>query len=1141
MKRVVQHPAPSPAGPRYWRSLDELARTPGFESWMQREFPEGSSTLEGVDRRHFLKIMAAGFAFAGVGMAGCRRPESYIVTYAKQPEQLIPGQPTFYASARAVRQDAIPLVVETHGARPTKLEGNPSYAAYRGATDLRTQASILDLYDPDRAQQHTGARGDRLSEAEAADLLQNLQVAYAANRGEGLAFLAESSSSPTRLRLQRILKARFPKMLWAEFDSVDQRSPERAASLLKGRAARPVANLAKAKRILALDSDFLFSEPGHLANAKGFADGRRIEQPGDALAMNRLYAVESVLTVSGSNADHRLRAASSDIPALALVLAARIFSRTNTSHALAQEVVAKAASLDVGATRAWVEACADDLIEHKGASVVLGGSHLPVEVHLVILAANRALGAEGETLSLVDFPAEASATIQELASAITAGSVKSLVVLGGNPAFNAPAELDWASLQAKVPQVIRHGYYRDETASVPGTIHLAAAHFLESWSDARTWDGTVVPVQPMILPLFPVLQENDVLARIAGVSAPDTHELVVETFRDLTGRREVGEGFNRFLHDGLLEGSAFRSSSGNLDFTKATAVVAAGSYACGLATEDALEVRFVADSRIDDGRSTNNGWLQECPDPITKLSWDNAICISPRLAAKLGIVPGSSFVQITAKTANNFVRGRQTASIGRLKVGDQFIEGPIHIQPGLANHTVHLQLGFGRSVVGRVGEGAGFAAERLRTTSGFHTRTGASLEVIGETQTLASQQEHWSYEGRDIYREGNAGLYSDEPGFVTAMGLESHTPPNYWNEKGTEEMPLFRKSAISTPRGTGLYETPDFGGPDAHRPGTHQWGMSIDLTTCIGCNACVIACQAENNIPIVGRDQVIRGREMHWIRLDRYFTSEKGDLSELPEDPQVAIQPMTCQHCENAPCENVCPVNATVHDNEGLNVMAYNRCIGTRYCANNCPYKVRRFNFFDYNQRDIDSLYQGPLGPKGTPELIKMVKNPDVTVRMRGVMEKCTYCVQRIQQAKIKVKVKAKDSPDVKVPDGVIRTACEQVCPAGAIVFGDVTDPESRVSKLKLQQRDYAVLGYLNIRPRTTYLARIRNPNPKFAEILVALGLPDITRDPLGRTEYFSRNYPKGFSHGHSGHGDAHTLSTGNDHGVAPETGKTDH
>jgi Fe-S-cluster-containing dehydrogenase component len=531
-------------------------------------------------------------------------------------------------------------------------------------------------------------------------------------------------------------------------------------------------------------------------------------------------------------------------------------------------------------------------------------------------------------------------------------------------------------------------------------------------------------------------------------------------------------------------------------------------------------VRFVTDHKMDDGRFANNGWLQECPDPMTKIAWDNAILVSPRLAKELGIVPAGSLLQVARKEEAEFTQGKENAHVFELTVNGRTLRGPVHIQPGLSNYTVVVALGYGRTHTGHIGTGAGFSAYAVRTSDSLGFATGAKLTNTGERAKLANTQEHWSMEGRDIVREANfegEEGYRENPGYVNSIGMESHTPPVLGADKGK---PL-AFVASTTPRGNSLYETPNL-------DGIHQWGMSIDLNTCIGCNACIIACQAENNIPIVGRDQVLRGREMQWIRLDRYYSDGMADAEAfgaegnkaLPGDsddpavsPQVSLQPMTCQHCELAPCETVCPVNATVHDDEGLNVMAYNRCIGTRYCANNCPYKVRRFNFFDFNKRATDALYMGPLGHQSEmPELVKLVKNPDVTVRMRGVMEKCTYCVQRIQQAKIAQKRLAGASGNVEIPDGTIKTACQQVCPVDSIVFGNIKDEASAVSKLKAQDRDYAVLGYLNIRPRTTYLGKLRNPNP---------AMPDYAALPLSRVEYNRKN---GHGGGH-GHGEKHETA----------------
>jgi len=1111
MKRKVHHPEPAAGestGRKYWRSLDELAETPGFKAHVEREFPEGAASLEGVDRRKFFKLMAASFALGGVGLAaGCRRPESYILPYGKSVEEIIPGLPLYFATAMPLRKSAIPLLAETHQGRPTKLEGNPSYAPHGGASSLLAQASILDLYDPDRSTTHT-INGAVAAAPEVQDKLAAIGKTHATDGGAGLAFLAEESSSPTRAALVAKLKSQFPQALWAEYEPITDEPPVAAARAAFGRNVKPLYRFAKARRVLSLDADFFHADSASIYYARDFAKGRRVVSKHDD--MNRLYVAESHLTLTGSMADHRLRLASSHMLALASAIAAAI----NPAVKPTLDVSTQSATLNPK----WVEECAKDLLAHRGKSLVVAGAHLPTEVQVIVHGLNWFLGNIGETVDFVEIPAATAASISEVASAIKAGSVETLVVLGGNPAYNAPADLDWSALQASVPEVIRYGYYVDETSLVKSAsvTHLSAAHYLESWGDARTADGTIVPVQPMILPLFNGLTEIEVLARILGAPTTDPYALVRETVTGLAGG-DAESVFRKFLHDGLLEGSAYPIAS--VEFVPETAhAVFKSASALVVLSKDSLEVRFVADHKMDDGRFANNGWLQECPDPITKISWDNAILVSPKLGRELGIYPGGSKIQVARVEEAEFKIGRENAYIGELNINGRTVRGPLHIQPGLADYTVVLPLGYGRAVSGRVGKEQGFNAYTVRTSSAAHIARGATLVKTSERYELANTQEHWSMEGRDIVREANFDEYKENPAFVKGIGTESHSP-KILGEQGTrlpgETAEAYQKRIHSgvaagvLPRGNSLYETPAL-------TGEHQWGMSIDLNTCFGCNACVVACQAENNIPIVGKDQVLRGREMHWIRLDRYYSDGNADAAAfggegnkiLPEDPQVSLQPVACAQCELAPCETVCPVNATVHDEEGLNAMAYNRCIGTRYCANNCPYKVRRFNFFDWNKRQLDSLYLGPLGPSGMPELVKMAKNPDVTVRMRGVMEKCTYCVQRIQQAKIAQKVKARASDQVKIPDGTIKTACQQVCPVEAIAFGDITDPQSAVSVAKAREQDYALLGYLNIRPRTTYLGKLRNPNP---------AMPDFAALPFSRIEYNNKNHPAGHG-GHESH-----------------------
>ncbi len=1116
MKRQFEHPAPSPrelSGPRYWRSLDELAESPGFREQVAREFPEGASSLDGVDRRQFMRLMAASFALGGLGLAGCRRPETNILPYGKSVEYIVPGLPLYYATAMPLRKSAIPLLAETHQGRPTKLEGNPSYLPHGGATSLIAQASVLDLYDPDRAQEHT--KGSRtLPVADVNDLLAGIHKTYAGN-GEGLAFLANESSSPTRARLVAKLKQQFPRAIWAEYEPVQDEPPVEAAIASFGQNVKPLYRFAKARRIVSLDADFLQAEAGSLYFARDFAKGRRVASASEADRMNRLYVAESGFTITGSMADHRLRLASSHVLALTAALANKVLG-ADTFASLAQ-------GLDFPNKDKWIDECAKDLAAHPGESLVVAGAHQPAAVHALVNAVNAKLGNIGKTVDFVAIEPSGASSLAALATAIKAGTVKTLIVVNGNPVYNAPADLEFGKLLESVPNVIRYGYYVDETSAKAGT-NLAATHYLESWGDARTVDGMIAPVQPMILPLFNGLMEVELLARLAGEERPESYDQVYATL----GLDQ--KGFEKFLHDGLLEGSAYKIIDVTYDPQGAGALLQHAAAPAAL-SETSVEVRFVTDHKVDDGRFANNGWLQELPDPITKLSWDNAILVSPRLAKVLKAYPqGANGPQVARVELAEVYHYKEQAYIGEVTINGRTVRGPLHIQPGLANFTVILPLGYGRTRAGHVGTGSGFDSYAVRTSDAMQFATGATIRNTGERQSVATTQEHWSMEGRDIVREANVDEFKESPFFVREATIDAHAPANLGEEgnrrPGETDAEYTRRihggnsvvAQTSLPRGNSLYETPNF-------DGIHQWGMSIDLNTCIGCNACVIACQAENNIPIVGREQVKRGREMHWIRLDRYYTDGKIDAAafgaegnhELPEDPQAIVQPMTCQHCELAPCETVCPVNATVHDDEGINVMAYNRCIGTRYCANNCPYKVRRFNYFDYNKRATDALYMGPLGHQSEmPELLKMVKNPDVTVRMRGVMEKCTYCVQRVQQGKMAQLRKAGASGNVEVPDGTIKTACQQVCPVDAIVFGNIKDVTSAVSLAKKQERDYAVLGYLNIRPRTTYLGKLRNPNKD---------MPDYNALPLSRVEYNKKNHP------------AHEGSEGEGHAPAEHGG----
>ncbi|MDW8308892.1 MAG: TAT-variant-translocated molybdopterin oxidoreductase [Verrucomicrobiales bacterium] len=1077
----------------YWRGLDELARTPEFQQWLEREFPEGATEFtDEVSRRQFLKLMSASFLLAGVGLGatGCRRPVEHLMPFGQAPENYIHGTAQYFATAMPGRLGAIPLIAKSYEGRPVKLEGNPLFPEGNGGTDRYAQAAILNLYDPDRAtrcaRKGNSGRLETVPREAALDALAALGRELAARQGEGFCLLAERTHSPSRRRLHQELAARWPRARWFLYDAIDSDVHRRAATRAFGRSLRPVFRFDRARVILSLDCDFIGGEDDAHNHIRRFTARRKIEKPGDS--MSRLYAVESLFTLTGANADHRLRLPAGAVGQLAAAIAAEVGVPG-----------AAAVPRPEGVDARWIVECARDLKAAGAEALVVAGVRQPLAVHLLAHAINAALGSVGQTVELLETPPPIAEDLPALVEALNAGRVQTLVILGANPAYNAPADLNWPEAQAKARTVVRLGYYEDETG-VTCDWHFPLAHFLESWGDARTSNGTLVPIQPLIQPLFGGITELEFLARLGGLPATNPHDIVRETFRRLTGGDE--EAWKQFLHDGFWPGTADRAVKADLQPGIAAEALAAIPQQWSV-SKDSLEIVLHRDYRLDDGRYANNGWLQEFPDPITKITWDNAALMSRRTARALGL-KNEDVIEITC-------HGRT-------------IKAPVWIQPGMADFSIGLALGYGRTKVGRVGQDTGFDAYPLWSSRSGYVAAGATVRTTGQRYPIACTQTHWSMEGRAIVREANLQQFEKHPDFVRAM--DAHKPP------------------VEAP----LYPNP----LDAVKPrALHQWGMSIDLNACVGCGTCVLACQSENNIPIVGKDQVQRGREMHWMRIDRYYASdparrrpldvfrkdEEQQFEEWIDEVQAVNQPMLCQHCEAAPCENVCPVNATVHDHEGLNVMVYNRCVGTRYCSNNCPYKVRRFNYLDYNKRPLSELkgpfYSSPLThrtggqwdllrwwrdpqsgmrPEDEWDLIRMVKNPDVTVRMRGVMEKCTFCIQRIEQAKIAQKVKAGASGDVVVPDGVIQTACQQACPADAIVFGNVADPNSRVSRLKRQSRDYAVLEFLLTKPRTTYLARVRNPNP---------AMPDYTEWPLSFAEFEKKAGGVHLDAPHGSHGGA--------------------
>ena len=985
-------------GPTYWRSLEELAGSPELEEAIREEFPRHADIWpDGFDRRRFLQLSSASMALAGLAACTKQPPES-IVPYVKAPEDLVPGKPLFFATGSLHGGYVRGLLAESHMGRPTKVEGNPEHPGSLGGTDLHAQASVLDLYDPDRSAAVTEL-GRIRTWASFVSEIGGLAAGFEGIGGEGLRILMGANTSPTVAGLLAELAEKMPSAKLHRWEPAGRDQVHAGARLAFGEDVDTRYDLTRADVVLAVDGDFLNEGPGAVRYSKDFASRRRVRDGSEK--MSRLYSLESTPTALSSVADHRLGVKPSELPGVFAALAA----------ALGVPGVAAPSGAGHGE---WVAAVAEDLAEHRGSSAVMPGEYADPAVHALAHAINHHLGNVGSTVVHLDpveiDPSDSVESLRELVTALEAGEVDTLVVLDTNVAWNAPADLGVAAALQKARIRVHLGATRDETAEFCQW-HVPMAHSLESWWDGRAFDGTASFGQPLVEPLYDGKTVEEVLAVLLGRGGLSAEELVQEHWKKERGELGFTKWWRRSLHDGLVADSAFPDREVTIDGGAIAAAVAEAASKTG----DGLEIVFRPDPTVGDGRFTNNGWLQECPKPITKLTWDNALLMSPKTARELNVPDPMEHGDQRGDAPLVMLAG---AGEGRLRV-------PVWLVPGHPDGVATIHLGYGREKAGRVGDGTGFDAGILRTSDSMWAVTrGGGITPVKGTYLLASTQDHHSMEGRDIVAMGTLDDVHHDP---------SHITPHHHVDTSLSIMP----------------------GDEWEYDG-HKWGMSIDLTTCTGCNACLVACQSENNIPTVGKDQVAAGRELHWIRLDRYFTGDADSVGEFLN------QPVPCMQCEQAPCEVVCPVGATVHSDEGLNDMVYNRCVGTRYCSNNCPYKVRRFNFFLYSDLETPSLQLG--------------RNPDVTVRTRGVMEKCTYCVQRINHARIDAK-----REDRRIRDGEVTTACQQACPSDAIVFGDLNDPASAVNAAKASELDYSLLEELGNRPRTTYLARIRNPNPKLA------------------------------------------------------------
>jgi MoCo/4Fe-4S cofactor protein with predicted Tat translocation signal len=977
----VAAPLADKHGAHLWRSMDEVAQTKAFGEYLRQQFPRFADRFE-FDRREFLKLMAASLALAGLG-ACSREPQEKILPYVKAPSDAVAGEPRFFATAVTQGGFALGVLVESNMGRPTKIEGNSSHPSSLGATDVFAQGSVLDLWDPDRSQTVTHQGQVSTWEAFLSDL-QGKRIELLKKQGQGLRVLTETVTSPTLAAQLKALLARFPKAQWHQYEPINRDNIHDGARLAFGEALDTRYRFDKARVILSLDADFLGMGPARVRHARDFMQQRA--NAADPSTSNRLYAIVSGPTLTSAVADHRTVLRAGAVENLALRMAKLL------------GVPAAAPASVGGVSEAWLSACAADLQKHRSESLIIAGENQPPFVHALAHAMNHALGNSGITVSYSDpvcaNPEHQGQSLLELSRDMAAGQVDTLIVLGGNPVYSAPADIRFGEALDNVAMTVRLGLSDDET-SARCHWHIPATHFLEAWSDARAYDGTVTLQQPLLAPLYSGRSAHELLALLGDGTLRSGYDIVRDHWREKLGA-DFELGWNTALREGIVANSGLAEKR----VVPKTDFLARPPLTAGVADTTSLELIFAPDPSVWDGSFANNAWLQELPRPLTKLTWDNAALISPALAKRLSL-------------ANE--------DLVELRYRERTLQIPIWIVPGHADDAVSVALGYGRTRAGRVGNGCGSNAYALRTVDAPWFANGVEIRNTGKKYPLSTTQHHHAMEGRDLVR-------------TTALA-----------EFSSDSKTMKQQRTI--PIGT-LYSPFKYDG--------YAWGMAINLGTCIGCNACTIACQAENNIPVVGKAEVARGREMHWIRVDRYYEG-------TADAPRTHFQPVPCMQCERAPCELVCPVEASVHDSEGLNVQVYNRCVGTRFCSNNCPYKVRRFNFYQYADENTESL--------------KAQRNPEVTVRMRGVMEKCSYCIQRIANGRIEA-----DKEDRRIRDGEVITACQAVCPTQAITFGDLNDPVSRVKALKASPLNYALLAELNTQPRTTYLAKLTNANPAIEE-----------------------------------------------------------
>ncbi|MEM6329177.1 MAG: TAT-variant-translocated molybdopterin oxidoreductase [Planctomycetota bacterium] len=1105
---------------KYWRSLDELEQSSEFQEFLHREFPQAASEVpDGVSRRRWMQLMGASFTLAAV--SGCRWETQKFAAFSERPEGYVPGTHTKFATSVELAGAPKHLLVTCYDGRPIKVEGNPEHPSSLGGTDSYSQALTLSLYDPDR-QSVLLERDSRQTYSRTwtdfENAAQGIVGKLVETSGAGLAVLMQPTGSLSVAAGLANLFSKLPKASLYEYAPLSRGNELGGAEMAFGKPVRTHYKLAGTDVIACFDADLLGGFPETTAMARAFAKRREPNREKNAAGMNRLYCVESTFSTTGSTADHRLAVKSSDIAGMLASVRDAVAERLAGGTPQAPQGDGKADALP-NYREAFAYALADDLAKSKGKGVVAVGPRQPAVAHAIAHEINAMLGNAGKTVVYSEEPAPVAkpGSLADLLGEIAAKRVDTLLILGGNPVYDAPADLDVAGQFASVTTTIHLSEYDNETSRACRW-SLPEKHALEAWGDAPGWDGTVSVAQPLIEPLLGGRSAIEVLSLLADGPGADPQTLVRQAITQRLGGM-TDRGWRQLLHDGFV-----KAEPATVTPTLTRGDFVPGPVAAQATAEDggeALELVFTPSSHTYDGRFANNGWLQETPDFITKLTWDNAALINPVTAEKIGAKQGEL---LAIKTTDSRGETRE------LRV-------PAFLLPGQAEGSIALALGYGRTAAGHVGGlvsedgdspktpfvvgqrgnwdwgalpivgglvGAvaapvGANSYELRTSDAMYITTRVTAQPTGEPYLLATTQDHHAIDelgleetvrrSGELIREDTLETYNDRPDFAKDVGAHVRDV-ELWNELTHDD--------------------------------NRAWGMAIDLNKCIGCTACSVACQSENNVPVVGKDQVARGREMHWIRIDRYFTgAEVRDADGEPvtegmagylagnakidfSNPRVAHQPVSCQHCETAPCEQVCPVAATVHSHEGLNDMVYNRCIGTRYCANNCPFKVRRFNFFHYTDR-FD---------KANNEIMRLVMNPEVTVRSRGVMEKCTFCVQRIAKARIEAKVEGRP-----VRDGDVVTACQSACSTEAIAFGDLNDPTSKVAAWHKNEGAYTLRDGLRRKPRTKYLARVTNPHELLAPFVTA-ALPTKVNEPH---DGHGGHGDGGHGHGDGDHGDHHS------------------